>query len=248
MANPIKTKAKVVDVTHHGNRVYSVRMEPYSKIPRIRPGQFLHLTVDDFDPTGGFWPESRVFSIASAPGAPVLEIIYSVKGRYTEKMETVLAVGREIWLKLPYGSFIIDSENNEGSSVVLIAGGTGISPFLPFLEQLRPENSVQKNVRLYYGVRNETLIMARPLLEFCSSNGLLEANLFIEDDGPKSSNQQGISLRRGRLDIEYIHSECVNLPQPTYYISGPPVMIDVFKESLAAYGVDQKRIKIDEWE
>ena len=32
----------------------------------FKPGQFLHLALDAFEP-GGFWPESRVFSIASAP-------------------------------------------------------------------------------------------------------------------------------------------------------------------------------------
>src|ERR1035438_8343115 len=106
-------------------------------------GQFLHLTVDDYDPSG-FWPESRVFSIASSPRERKrLRICYSVKGRYTTKMEQVLKVGGEVWVKLPYGDFVIDGSND----AVLLAGGTGISAFTAFLQSLTPQAD-RKSTRL----------------------------------------------------------------------------------------------------
>ena len=37
-------------------------------VPRFTPGQFLHLALDPYD-ADGFWPDSRVFSIASSPDA-----------------------------------------------------------------------------------------------------------------------------------------------------------------------------------
>jgi NAD(P)H-flavin reductase len=107
-----------------------VNFKPYGRVPLAKPGQFLHLTVDVYDPTGGFWPESRVFSIASAPGASEISIVYSVKGQYTKRMERVLAPGYEVWLKLPYGDFIVESAIEKDQDIVLIAGGTGLSPFL----------------------------------------------------------------------------------------------------------------------
>ena len=36
------------------------------RCPLFKPGQFLHLAIDPYD-GAGFWPESRVFSIASSP-------------------------------------------------------------------------------------------------------------------------------------------------------------------------------------
>ena len=84
-------------------------------MPPFRPGQFLHLTVDDYDPAG-FWPESRVFSIASSPRERErIRICYSVKGRYTTKMEQALKVGGEVWIKLPYGDFVIDDTERRGA-------------------------------------------------------------------------------------------------------------------------------------
>lgn len=105
---PRKIQYRVVSLTDHGGRVYTVDLIPVIPLTVFRPGQFLHLTVDDYDPAG-FWPESRVCSIASSPlDRHTIRICYSVKGRYTEKMEQLLKVGAGVWIKLPYGEFLID--------------------------------------------------------------------------------------------------------------------------------------------
>ena len=92
MSMPRKVRCTVESITDHGGRVYTVDLVPASSVPAFRPGQFLHLTVDDYDPAS-FWPESRVFSIASSPrDRRRLRLCYSVKGRYTAKMEQALAV------------------------------------------------------------------------------------------------------------------------------------------------------------
>jgi len=61
-----KIPCKVERVTDHGERVYTVELVPSALVPRFKPGQFLHLALDTYEP-GGFWPESRVFSIATSP-------------------------------------------------------------------------------------------------------------------------------------------------------------------------------------
>src|SRR5580765_6484920 len=134
MSMPRKMRCRVDAITDHGERVYTVELAPEKPAPTFSPGQFLHLTVDAYDPSS-FWPESRVFSIASSPqDRGRLRICYSVKGRYTTRMEQTLRVGGEIWIKLPYGNFIID----RAADSVLLAGGTGISAFTAFLEALDP--------------------------------------------------------------------------------------------------------------
>ena len=66
MATPQKLRCLINKITDHGGHVYTVDLAPERPVPRFKPGQFLHLTLDDYDPSG-FWPESRVFSIASSP-------------------------------------------------------------------------------------------------------------------------------------------------------------------------------------
>ena len=153
MSMPRKIRCTVADIIDHGGRVYTVDLVPATSVPQFQPGQFLHLTADDYDPAG-FWPESRVFSIASSPRERGrIRICYSVKGRYTTKLEQVLKVGGEVWIKLPYGDFVI----NGTSDVVLIAGGTGISAFTAFLQSLTPQTVPR--VTLIYGARIPALFL-----------------------------------------------------------------------------------------
>ena len=60
MSVPRKIRCIVESITNHGGRVYTVDLSPSIAVPVFRPGQFLHLAVDEYDPSG-FWPESLVF-------------------------------------------------------------------------------------------------------------------------------------------------------------------------------------------
>ena len=152
---PQRIACRVVEVVQHGDRVYSVLLHPATPAPRFLPGQFLHLALDGFQP-GDFWPDSRVFSIASPPSdRELLRITYAVKGRYTTRMETELHPEREVWIKLPYGEFIVDREKD----VCLLAGGTGMTAFTAFLGELPAGHKHQ--VELFYGARRPELLIYR---------------------------------------------------------------------------------------
>lgn len=248
MANPIKLKAKVTSIQPFGVGTYGVKLRPDGVAPRFKAGQFLHLTIDEYDPAGGFWPESRVFSIASAPGALELEIVYSVKGRYTRRMEQELVVDRDVWLKLPYGAFIIDSSISLDQDVVLIAGGTGISPYLPYLMKVLYEGASAKKLKLYYGIRENAMLLAHDLIDECTKASLVEANLFVENEAPNERMPNLVHCESGRLNIDRILGESKKLHNPVFFISGPPAMIKIFKTRLNESNINSDHIKIDEWE
>ncbi|OQB98440.1 MAG: Flavohemoprotein [Spirochaetes bacterium ADurb.Bin110] len=253
MANPVKLKATVTHVQPFGKSTYQVQFEPHGVIPKFKAGQFLHLAIDEYDPMGGFWPESRVFSIASALGSQKIEILYSVKGNYTARMQQELYVGREVWLKLPYGSFIIDNLIHDDQDVVLVAGGTGISPFLPYLQlkvaSIDSSDSFTFNrVLLYYGVRENNLLVALDTIKEWSGMPFSRARIFIEDEDPIHENTCNLSFEKGRLDIGQIFEDSRILTNPVFFLSGPPAMIFSFKDKLLSYGVPPDNIAIDEWE
>src|SRR5436309_2050448 len=127
-----KLACRVDRIVEHGERVYTIALRPERPAPRFRAGQFLHLALDPYDPSR-FWPESRVFSIASGPAErELLQITYAVHGRFTTRMERELVEGAQVWVKMPYGDFVIEHD----SDVVLFAGGTGITAFTAFLQSL----------------------------------------------------------------------------------------------------------------
>ena len=133
MAQPIRFPATVEQVTHHTPDVATYRLRADKRLPRFIPGQFIHLTLEPFDPAS-FWPESRVFSVANAVAdRRTVELTISRQGAYTNKILDQLSEGDRIWAKGPYGDFTIDA-NLGYSRAVLIAGGTGITPFCAFMD------------------------------------------------------------------------------------------------------------------
>jgi len=249
MANPIKLQAQVSKIQSFGIGVYEVRLKPLSRVPRFKAGQFLHLTVDNYDPSGGFWPESRVFSIASSFTENEICIVYSVKGQYTKKMEAHLSEGKTVWLKLPYGEFTIDHSQSEGSDIVLIAGGTGVSPYIPYLSSLLENEASGKQIHLFYGARLCSNILFSGLIDLCAAKVQgLKATIQIENESSSGLKLDNVQKNDGRLEIEKILKDTLGLKNPVYFLSGPPVMIKSFKQKLIDNNIQLSNIKIDEWE
>ena len=249
MANPIKLQAQVSKILTFGAGVYKVHLKPLSRVPRYKAGQFLHLTVDSYDPSGGFWPESRVFSIASNFSENELCIVYSVKGQYTKKMEATLVEGGTVWLKLPYGDFIIDHTQSPENDIVLIAGGTGVSPYIPYISSLAENPSSEKRIHFYYGARLCSNILFADLIDLCAAKVQgFKTTIQIENESSSNLHLDNVTKKDGRLDIEKILNETKELRKPVFFLSGPPVMIKAFKQKLMDNNIQPSNIKIDEWE
>ncbi len=239
MANPAKVLATIERVDSPAPGIYQVTFGVPSRYTRYQPGQFLHLTLDEFDPTTGYWPESRVFSIASQPRLDSVSIVYSVKGEYTRRMERELAVGRNLWLKFPYGAFVIDE--SEADTLVLIGGGTGVSPYRPFL--LRGE-AYSIPVHLYYGIRQPEHLLFRDDWERLLSQPWFHFHLKIEN-----GIEPRLPFQPGRLSIDSVWSDLgERAARAHYYLSGPPAMIQNFKNALTSRGVLPAQVHIDDWE
>ncbi len=233
---PQKLRCRVTEILDHGERVYSLFLEPESPAPRFRPGQFLHLALDQYIP-GDFWPDSRPFSIASSPTErQCLRITYAVKGQFTGRMEAELQPGGEVWVKMPYGEFIV----NSGEDVCLLAGGTGVTAFTAFLAGLPADNPYR--VYLYYGARHPDLLIYRSLVEAASTSCPSLQPVFLVEE----SSSPGCLT--SRLEAEIIWQ---TLPAPlsvTYYLSGPPGMLKVLSTDLVAHGVPAAQVCMDAWE
>jgi ferredoxin-NADP reductase len=230
MAVVRKIPCVVRAVTDHGERVYTVELRPSTAVPRFKPGQFLHLALDAFEP-GGFWPESRVFSIASSPWErDRLTITYAVKGAFTARMERELAPGGSVWVKLPYGEFVVDL----GTDAVLFAGGTGVTAFTAFLQSLQPDQATR--VLLFYGARKPNLFVYGPLAEACASEvPSLSCSLVCEETD-------------GRLQVAAAWPAINMLDDPVFYLSGPPQMLTALTVQLHERGVPPAAVRIDAWE
>lgn len=223
-----KYKSEVVSIENPFEGIYTVEFTPERGKYKYLPGQFLHIAIDDEYDGIGQWPESRCFSMQSAPGEKTIKVTYAVKGAFTKEMEKQLKVGSEVWLKLPYGD-LFQQEHNK-ISTVFIAGGTGVTPYLSLFNH----NSFEEyeNPKVYLGFRSKDFhIYQNELENACNEN--LNVNLLFQD-------------LDGILDIEKIFEE--NGPESSYFISGPPIMIKIFKQKLLEKGVPKMNVLTDDWE
>lgn len=234
MPTPQKLCCRVETILAHGEGVYTLELAPERPLPRFKPGQFLHLAVDPYDPSG-FWPESRVFSIASSPlDREKIRLTYSVKGAFTARMENELGPGSQVWVKLPYGEFIITPDR----PVVLFAGGTGVTAFTAFLAGLASDHP--HPVTLFYGARAKELLVYRQQVEAqkgCQTYCFLEHfALLLAHELP------------GRTSVEAAWPLIQSPMQSSYYLSGPPPMLKALSADLQAKGIPTDDIHIDAWE
>jgi ferredoxin-NADP reductase len=234
----------VEQVVAHGERVYTLLLRPERPVPRFRAGQFLHLALDPYDPSG-FWPESRVFSIASPPAQrDTVRITYAVHGRFTTRMESDLVEGRHVWIKMPYGDFVVDRRDD----VVLLAGGTGITAFIAFLEDLTPAGD--RSVTLAYGARTTGLLIYRDVVERCAGRlPALDVSYFVEHDGGNPAAHEGSGRPiAGRVSVESVWPRLRDPFDMSYYIAGPPPMLQSIAQDLRARSISPEAIHIDAWE
>jgi len=229
MAIVKKYPSQIVSVIKNTEDTFVLLIKSLSGRFKYLPGQFLHLSLEEYDPSAE-WPESRCFSMQSSPKDELIKLTYSVKGGFTNRMANELHPGSNITLKLPFGDLF--TQEHSKSDTIFISGGTGITPFLSLFTD--PVFAEYKNPKLYAGFKNNQLNLYEN-----------EINL-AKEINPSFSYSYRYQDKEGIIDIsEIVKSNSIN---NTYFISGPPLMIKSFKEYLLANGSKENQIKTDDWE
>jgi ferredoxin-NADP reductase len=142
-------------------------------------------------------------------------------------MERELVPGANVWVKLPYGEFVIDP----ATDAVLFAGGTGVTAFTAFLQSLTPD--IASRVVLFYGARTPELFVYGPLAQACASEvPSLSCHLVSEET-------------HGRLNVDAAWPAIASLHDPAFYLSGPPQMLAALTAQLIGKGASPGSIRTD---
>ena len=235
MAIVKKCQARLKSIHNKIEGVYTLEFESLGRHFNYAPGQFLHLAIDNDYDGSSQWPESRCFSMQSNPDEETIKITYAVKGEFTKQMESELKPGSEVWLKLPYGDLFQQAHNKQNT--VFIAGGTGITPFLSLFTH--ESFNEYTNPKIYLGFRSKAYNIYHAELDRMNQIRQNPRNLL-------ESVQSFYEDTDGVIDINEIHNS--NGATSHYFISGPPAMIKIFKNTLIEKGVPTENILTDDWE
>lgn len=185
----------------------------------FRAGQYLELSVPHRRPDAR--GSRREFSIVSAPAdAPTVRIAYRVtpgsESSYKRALGS-LAPGAEVGATGVWGDFTLPRSRSD--SVVLVAAGIGVTPFVSQLREVVARGEDRDIVLVY--VASEAADLA--YVDELAAAGV-EAIVFTRDR-PASLPERWRWARGVRLDADGLRQVVPDIAGRHAYISGPPSLI-----------------------
>lgn len=113
-----------------------------------------------------------------------------------------------------------------------IAGGSGITPFIPMIRNLRKNNEIA-NHKLIYANKNSNDIIIKEELE--STLGANFINILSGENDTKNDF--------GRINGEYLKKRIVDFDQ-YFYVCGPDAFSGSIKKNLINLGAKEHKIQI----
>jgi ferredoxin-NADP reductase len=187
------------------------------------PGQAVDVSIN----TPSWEDELRPFTFTSLPTDNHLEFFIKV---YPEHKGVTAQIGK---LKkndlLSIGEVFGDIQyKNEG---VFIAGGSGITPFIAILKDLKTKNKLGNNKLIF---ANKTY---KDIIEREFFNDLLGEN-FIN----VLSEEKKDGCEFGYITKELIKSQIGNSKNSYFYLCGPPPMMDAVLKHLGDLGIEDSNV------
>lgn len=200
------------------------------------PGQFLNVA---------FWiggaRMNRSYSISSSPTHREyvdLTVRREPRGAVSRHIVDLLRVGSSIEASGPVGKFTF--VGTEADSIVLIAGGVGITPMMSITRYLT-ERSWSGDIFLIYACRTPTdFIFAHEigLLEQMHSN----VHVTVAMSSPEGTDWKG---PRGRVTKELLTQSVPDIASRRIHLCGPLPMMDAVKAFLTELGVAPEQVKTE---
>ena len=200
------------------------------------PGQFLNVA---------FWiggaRMNRSYSISSSPTQREyvdLTVRREPRGAVSRHINDLLKVGNQIEAAGPVGRFTFTG--TEADSIVLIAGGVGITPMMSITRYLT-ERSWAGDIFFIYACRAPTdFIFANEVAALQRVNPKLRVAVTMSR--PEGTDWKG---PRGRLTKELLTQTVPNLASRRIHLCGPPSMMDSTKAILTELGVAPDQVKTE---
>jgi ferredoxin-NADP reductase len=184
------------------------------------------------------------YSIACAPEDTArqgyLEFLIRIDAGTSEWGEHFepLRRGQQLRVKGPIGGFAFPDHPAE-HRFLFIAGGTGVSPIRSMIRHVRA--SVRGRTRLLYSARTPLDFAYRQELCGMGRRGEIDVRLTATGDVPDTWRGGRGRIARGQL------AALVDDPATLCFVCGPASMVDDVPRMLRELGIEQARIRIEEW-
>ncbi len=213
--------ASVREVVSFDDSAYELVLDCSLDAPVFLPGQYVNIGVPGSD-------KHRSYSFSSAPGSASLRFfIKQVSGGLMTTWLKDALPAQKLQLTGPLGSFYL---RPVGRPLLMLAGGTGLAPFLSMLEVLTAQE-LRQPIHLIYGVtRDQDLVMVDRLEDYAARLKGFSFSTCVAD--PQTAHpRQGYVTQH--MPPEVLHQGNVDV-----YLCGPPPMVDAVQKHFAAAGIE----------
>lgn len=221
MFNPIQPKPyKIISINHETDLEYTFRIETDIE---VNHGQFLQLSV----PKVGECPIS-----VSGQGNGYLEFTIRKVGKVTDCLFSKKP-GDVLFLRGPYGNGWPVAQI-KGKHLIVIAGGTGVSPVRSLINKCVEDKSFVKSANIIAGFKNQESILFKPELDVWAKE--LNTTLCLD-------NEEAPGFKKGMV-TGYIKDIPLKDFDDDYavIVVGPPVMMKSVGLELEKLGYDVNKI------
>ncbi len=185
----------------------------------------------------------RYFTIASSPTESVIRLALKVVPSSSDMRSSTykqallnLDEGEEIIVSQLAGDFVLPKDTS--TKLGFIAGGIGVTPFSSHLSWMK-DSGRHYDTRLYYCCNTMSELAFLDEFEKMSDSMPVVTIPVIAKEEVNPPNE------RGFLAAEMLARRTPDFKQRTWYISGPPGMVNAYKKLLREAGVPKKQIHTD---
>jgi ferredoxin-NADP reductase len=208
---------------------------------QFKPGQFIDITLINPSQTDAEG-NTRGFSIASSPYEDFIMVATRLRDTAFKRVLANIALGSEVRIEGPFGNLRL--HNDRSRAAVLLTGGIGITPFRSILLNSAREKLPQPIFLFYANRRPEDAAFLAEL------QGLEKQNpnyKLIPCMSQMETSQRDWQGERGLIDAQMLAKYLKDVASPIYYVTGPPAMVSAMHKMLAAAGVDDDNIRIEQF-
>jgi len=202
----------------------------------FKPGQIFFITIPKLkykDDTGN----TRHFSIVNSPSENnFIEMATRMTGSGFKETLKELPIGSEVEIGSISGEFTLPEEMKR--SLVFIAGGIGITPFMSMLRFIKEEVLPYKVILFFSNKNRQTAPFLEELEKISNENIYFK---FI----PAMTEDKEWTGETGRIDEEMLRKHLTDLNSYSYFIAGPPLFNQAVREILEKVQVEKDNMKVE---
>lgn len=239
-------KVKLIRRENAAKDTVSFFFEPQEEVTRA-PGQYFYLVLSELkypDPRG----PKRQFTIASSPteGSTMMITVRTRAENISGFKKTLyeLSDGAMIDAEGPNGHYICD-ETAQGEQVFL-AGGIGITPYRCFMKYAIDKGLQTPMHLIYTNSTPDEITFRNEFEQWSKEHQNIKVDMTVTHPEESQIPWNGLT---GRVDLPLIQKLVPNYQEPTvtFWICGPPPMVDSLDEMLGKAGIPSQRRKIEKF-